>query len=428
MKFNQIWVLLFLIVLSGCTTSTQNKVPTLLSSDPSIDSKHYLSHVPVYVEVKRDEAGTYYFGNYSFKRGFDAIKLNDLSHTFSTRVNDCAAGMLPIEQIKNCDLERALFRKKKVDADDIGKNILGNIVFGSLTLGAGVAAYYTTEFDQEAFNREVTILLHKFDRKAFFERLQAQLADNHSQLQLANDRLIEKAQLLNASIGTRVSVRDDSGLLNKIPSVKVVLASPISGEIDYDFSWSEFEEFQHESKRQIDTLISGGMLKIECEDLNSYEYDVTGCEQEWRVQENTNIDSVTYQITAARNYQFHIAPKVIDKNISIRRGENSSNIELENLSEHFITLNSLSLYIGDKNETINHLNITLPPRGHFNRLTLDDFRLYSQETIVSSATKSKLLKPVQFGFAAKYSLNHESNEETVFQLQTRFSRLQGVAL
>lgn len=425
MKIIKTTLLSSVLLLSACSTSDAENNAGVAMLNAQNNPPVIAPKMPVYASLIKTKQGDFVFSDFSFERKLNAIKLNDLTHTFSQREVECATGLIAAKQKRGCSTEPELFRSKMVDADDVAKNIFANILIGSVSMGLGVAGYYTTEFNEEAFSNALDSALQQLDRQSFLRQLQVKLNNNQHWLNSSVAQLEEKYRTLNNALLDGIKTIDNSELLVNPPTAEVGFASVINDEIQYDFNWTTLADFEQQSKVKIQEQISIGHLAVKCAQLGNYQYLATGCDQTWNVNSPTSLLPIKYTVNAAKRFQFLIAPNVKDENIAIVKTDQSRSVTIYNRSDRFVTLNSLSLYIGDKIESLNNLNIELPPRGVDASLNIEDFTIFNQETVISNATKLHLLKPVQFGFAAKYTLNNSEKEKTIFQMQTRMNKLNG---
>jgi hypothetical protein len=114
-----------------------------------------------------------------------------------------------------------------------------------------------------------------------------------------------------------------------------------------------------------------------------------------------------------------IAPNIKISDHKLKLDFDGTYIGLSNLTDEFLTIDSVSFYYGNKIAIKNSLNIELSPQGQLtkeNKLSIHSFPINRSKLAFSDLTiaKAKKLNPV-YGFAIKYRTISDDKIKTLFQ-------------
>jgi len=408
-RWNNIIIVVASLVLVSCASTRNIKNEVV----------NYNQFVSIYANLKQDASGAYKFNNFSFIKKPNMVKMNDLSHTFSIKEESCADGLVFNDQGGHlCNTESYLFRETTVSAGDVLKNTFGNALIAVASLGMGVAAFYTTEFDEDKYVDAVSQALSKINREEILGAADKLIKSARDQLNISKSNFKNKQEAISSILKKNIVVIDKSGLypIKNSPTAKAVISSDVDTHININSKWSTLQELEILVSELISKNTTNSSITLFCGNIPKFNAQVSGCGQSWGYYSELNITPVTYTIATKKEYRFNLFPHVEDKNILIRT-TSGGHIEVKNKSTSFITLDSLSLYVGEDVITKTNLSIEIPPNSKSNTFNITNYLNYNKKTKKKNVVKKDLKEKLSYGFAAKYKVIKTGIEKTLYRVE-----------
>ncbi len=352
------------------------------------------------------------------------IRLNDLRPMFSTKSVTCVTGELG-KINKNlgerCLPNPLIYREKTVNGGDFVLTGVGNV----LTLGGlagpkgkplGVGRYsYTSFFDYENYQKDIMALDQVADS--------CQLISLYDEKKKSFQSQISHYKSDKDSISIKLVVDDRSGFYSGsgeefLPKINIT-TNDINNFSALNISDSTENNYLNRLEIAIEDFLDTEKRKfyynVKCQNgmLNGFNYQFD-CKD--RIDAGMFTDSYLAKVKIYSKKFTKCIPDYYfsDKNISGNINRHQFNIE--NNTEFFVTVESLSIYYRDTIFTSKDVFLELPPNSQKNNLYLSFF-----EELLNFAQFSNLIKDdaentfVNFGVAIKYKIINENIEKTLFQ-------------
>ena len=402
---SKVLVSLGVLILSGCS-STEHNVQVKVNNQ--IQAKN-----TIYATLKKGGDGSYSFDKMSLSSMKNSINLNSLVHNYPTQESECKKSLNDWKVAPLCR-EDALFTTSTLDGGDLVKNTLGNVFLASFTMGTGITGFYTARFDHEAYDKALNQALSKIDRESLIKNANIIVSKHESTLSNGLSEFNSLRKNIDNKINISVKVVDNSQLYSERPSVTSKVYGRFKSNLDISGTWDNLKALDNKLTSQVKTSLNYSEIRLVCNDLSDFNIKVTGCDQTWKHSANENVKPITYVISSAKTYTFFPTINANDKNVIIRSKEDGQ-IEITNTTDSFITLSSLSLYLGDEIETMSNLGLELPPGAISKKMHMSGFQIYSKNRKIYSVVKSDLDKKIVVGLASKYKIIDTNLEKTIYK-------------
>lgn len=213
-----------------------------------------------------------------------------------------------------------------------------------------------------------------------------------------NDRHTELVNLINFNF------IDNSQLFTTHPNKSVVFITQPDLE--------PLDPLRRTSEAIMNYNIKNAQFIVSCDRdaLDGYSYVVLGCGQSFGIGESVSTIPVTYIVNDKKSFKIKYYPEVQDHKISLY--SDGQNIKASNKTDSFLNIKTLSMYVGDNIETLQDLNIEIPPRAVVIVANMQDFHLLELKNV----TKLDVQKKLAVGVAIKYVVIDTHKEKTLFKL------------
>jgi hypothetical protein len=439
-------LLSFLCAACGGNPPQESVVP--LATDPA--GGGYLGTSDVYANLISERGGSWAFTTVAgsdayFEKGY-MVRLNDLSPAFDTRVAECMPQVYP--EGHRCSPTHP-FRDK--DSGMLDKIINGSIAVGTAGKVTNIKQTYETEFNEAEFNRAVdeglvntgldvdrrqlVALIEKYDAEVTSARLElSQLTAQMSETRNRADRVeLEVQPTMN---GLTAYYQDD------IDFTQLVDLSVADGVEKRAFSLGK-ESILPCDARRCTTKAQSAMASLQQEMQGQREWLAEMTEPTNRVY-NVHCDNVSYGdylldtecpaqvvVSPGTPTALQIGVTILSRDFGqlypsldladdhLRVTIEGQSVTFSNLTPAYVTLTAETLYYN----SIAHnteIPIDLAPgisvtkdMGEFASQVIDIESSYRQMTPDKAAGAS-----FQFGFAVRYRVSSQPEEQTLHDLQT----------
>lgn len=438
-----------LSVLCAACGSTPPQEPVVsLATEPA--GGGYLGSSPVYANLISERAGSWVFTTVAgsdayFEKGYK-VRLNDLSPAFDTRVAECMPQVYP--EGHRCSPTHP-FRDK--DSGVLDKIINGSIAVGTAGKVTNIKQTYETAFNEADFNRAVDEGLVNTGLDVDRRRLIA---------------LVEKydAKVNEASLELSELMMQMSESRNRTDRVELKVQATMSGLTEYyqgDIDFTQLVDLSVADEVEKPAVRLGKNTILPCDArrcaakaesaMTSLQQEVYA-QKEWlaeMTEPNTRIYNVHCENDSYGNYLLdtvcpaqvvvsaespttlqigvtilsrdfgQLYPKfdLVDNHLHITIEERS--VTFSNLTAEYVTLTAETLYYNSKAHNT-EIPIDLPPgisvmreMREFASQVIDIESSYRQMTPDKAASAS-----FQFGFAVRYRVASQPEEQTLHDLQT----------
>ncbi|MEZ9537612.1 hypothetical protein AB4160_05380 [Shewanella sp. 10N.286.51.B8] len=397
-----------ILVLAGCASNSKfSKIETIESN------------LPIYATLAMDEKNKFYFEKFSYSSIPNSINLNNLTHNFPTQDGICAKHLVERNSEVNRNLNNKIlcdtdlqFRSATVSTGAIIGNTIGNAYAALASMGIGVSAYYGVEFDTEEYEDALSQALAKVNRVTIINDANQLFYETNSSLQLSKIKFEEMRNKLQSKLGKSIKINDTSKLFAKNEIVHIEKTSSMP-PISRNVIWQDNNELKIYLLKKLDESRSEGKLTLQCSRLKSFHFSTEGCEQSWDYDSKHTIDPITYNVKSANQYVFEPHFDMNDSNIAIRLTSNGY-LKVENRTNSFITINSLSLYFGADIETDSNINLEIPPSATSSNMSIHSFNIYDKNRKLKNIKKENLEKELSLGLALKYKVLNTNKENTLY--------------
>lgn len=399
-------------LVAGCA-SNQTKVD---------DSKQVVTEIksdlPVYAKLDLTPEGKYYFSEFSFKEFNNSVNLNTLSHNLNTSKVGCQDEIYNLrsekrEKTELChDKVLASFRTSSQDGNSMALNTI-SVLVTAISLGTQAHSYRYSSFNEELFFKALNEALTAQPREQLisqFNSIYQQSKQTFAEKKMAYDN---KWRDLNAKLEKALVVKDNSQLYKGKPEVYIHPSFPVSDKASIDFRWESGNDLSAKLQEAANNEYAKGRWTLICHSAHGFKHTHSGCEQRWGTADDLTVKPVLYTIDSASRYRYIAVVNVSNAHVSAV-SDKSGRITLTNLTNSFLTIDSLSLYIGQDIETLSNLNVQLPPKGVNQSLTLTKYSNF-QMTNLANVTKSHLARSVNVGLAMKYKVVDSNLENTLYK-------------
>ena len=442
-------VLVLLSVLcAACGSNPPQESVVPLATDPAGGGS--LGSSPVYANLVRERAGSWVFTTVAesesdFEKGY-AVRLNDLSPAFDTRVAECMPQVYP--EGHRCSPTHP-FRDK--DSGVLDKIINGSIAVGTAGKVTNIKQTYETAFNEAEFNRAVDEGLVNtgldVDRRQLIALVEKYDAEVSAARQELSDLTMQMSDTRNRTDRVELEVQPTmSGLteyyqddidftqlvdLSVADGVEKPAASlekntilPCDARRCAAKAESAMAALQREVFAQKEWLVemtepSTRVYNVHCKNISYGNYllntecpeqVIASAESPTRVQIGVTILSRDFE-------QLYPQFNLVDDHLRIMIEEQS--VTFSNLTDEYVTLTAETLYYNSKAHNT-EIPIDLPPgisvvkdMREFSSQVIDIESGYRQMTPDKAAGAS-----FEFGFAVRYQVASQPEEQTLHDLQT----------
>lgn len=401
-------IFFFLImVLFGCSPKTARVVK---AEDGSVPISN---HMDVFARLDKSDEGRYGFSEFSFVAKENFIRLNDLVPLYPMDQRECSKG-LGSEKDPLCSSDDNIFRVKTIDTGDVLKNTVWNAISGYATIGMGLAAYYTTEFDYGSYEKALTEALDGFDRPRFIEAVQSIAVSKKNKINNLNAEIERIRAKLELDANSTAGLVDMSGLYfgSKPP---VTFKSDYLDEhmVDgHEEIWTGLTQLEQILEEKIYKSLDALEIKSECGSIKGYVYSTSGCDQVLGYYDS-DPDEIVFNVDSKTKMTLSIYPKVEDGFISIEV-DKDGDLVFKNKTRKYLKVESVSLYVNEDISSRTELGIELPPRATIKSLSLTSFDSYSNNLNLSSVTVNTLKNKITYALAAKYMSVDSGSSKSLF--------------
>lgn len=439
---------LLALLCAACGSNPPQDSVVPLATEPA--GGGYLGSSPVYANLISERGGSWAFttvaGSESdFEKGYP-VRLNDLSPAFDTRVAECMPQVYP--EGHRCSPTHP-FRDK--DSGMLDKIINGSIAVGTAGKVTNIKQTYETAFNEADFNRAVDealvntgldvnrrqliALVEQYDSAVSEARLElSELTMQMSETRNRADRVelevqptmsglteyyqddIDFTQLVDLSVA--------DGVEKPAVSLEKNTILPCDARRCAAKAESAMTSLQREVHAQKEWLVemtepNTRLYNVHCENVSYGNYLIN---TECPTQVVASAESPTklpISVTILSRDFGQLYPKfdLVDDHLRITIEERS--VTFSNLTAEYLTLTAETLYYNSKTHNT-ELPIDLPPGIS----VVKDMREFaSQETDIESGYRQMTPDKAagtsfQFGFAVRYRLASQPEEQTLHDLQT----------
>jgi hypothetical protein len=416
---HKIIIALGMLIITGCVSTENNNV---YKTENHIKGKN-----DIYATLKKDKNNNFSFDKFSFFSIPNSINLNTLVHNYPTKESECKNSIGSRWESGLC-AEDALFSTSTIDGGDIVKNTVGNLFATIAILNPRIiepGVFYTARFDYVSYKKALDEALSKLDRNALILEANAIFSKHQDTLTKASFTFNDFKLKINKLVNKSVKVFDDSHLYSSQPQVETIVSRKFIGNLILKDLWATTEELNDKLNNQVKTSAQYGEIGLRCKGLSDFSFKIVGCQQSWKYSSDLIIEPITYSISSAKKYTFYPIIKAIDENLTISSTK-TGQIEIINKTNSFITLSSLSFYLGNNIETLSNLNLELAPRAVSNNLNMNKFKAYSSNRTLRSIIKKDLNNKIAIGVATKYKIIDTNVEKTIYKKSNyKYSELGG---
>jgi hypothetical protein len=410
----------------------------------------YLGSRPVYANLISERAGSWMFTTVAasdsyFEKGY-MVRLNDLSPAFDTRVAECMPQVYP--EGHRCSPTHP-FRDK--NSGMLDKIINGSIAVGTAGKVTNIKQTYETTFNEADFNRAVDeglvntgldvdrrrliALVEEYDAEVSEARLElSELTMQMSETRNRTDRVeleiqpkmnglteyyqgdIDFTQLVDLSVA--------DGVENPTVSLGKNTILPCDARRCAAKAEAAMTSLQQEVQAQKEWLAemtkpNTRIYTVHCENVSYGDYMLdTECPAQIVVSaESPTTMQIGVTILSRDFGRLYPRLDLVDDHLRITIEEQS--VTLSNLTAEYVTLTAETLYYNSKAHNT-ETRIDLPPgvsvtkdMGEFTSQVIDIESGYRQMTPDKAAGAS-----FQFGFAVRYRVASQPEEQTLHDLQT----------
>lgn len=376
------------------------------------------SDLPVYAKLDLTPEGKYYFSEFSFKEFKNSINLNTLSHNLNTRKVGCQDEIYNIgpdkqEKTELChDKVLSSFRTSSYTGEAMAQNTL-SVLITVLSFGTQAHSYRFSSFDNELFSKALNEALTAQPREQLisqFNSIYQQSSQIFAQNKTAYDN---KWQELIDKLEKVLVVKDNSQLYQGKPEANIHPSPSVSDKVSIDFRWGSGSDLSAKLQEAANNEYAKGGWLLICRPIRGFKHTHSGCDQRWGIADELTVKPVLYTIDSASRYRYIAVVNASNAHVSAV-SDRSGRITITNLTNSFLTIDSLSLYIGRDIETLSNLNVQLPPKGVNYSLSLTKYSNF-QMTNLANVKKSHLARSVNLGLAMKYKVADTNLENTLYK-------------
>ncbi len=389
--------------------------------------KQPVGKVPLYAKFTRDDNGLR-IEDISEKRGKDYepyIRINDLYPMFSTEEKNCVSftmGKIDESVGEGCLPDRQIYREKMVEGGDAVVTGVVNL-FSMGGLGGpngkpiGVGRYsYTTYFDQDAYTNDITV----YDNKTNLSKLVDLYEAKKSELELSIKDYENKIDIINYE----VNINDKSGLytgyisaFEKYIDIKTNNIETIDDELVFSIDGQNdpYSSLENNINKHVDTQKKYFTYNVYCKSgsHNGFNYTMS-CEKNIGIEDA--YEKHVANVTIHNKDISHVIPTYTfsDEQISARFESNQLNIE--NKTNSFLSIDSISIYLNKEIFTDKNLDIELPPNSIDDNVVLSSIIKAMKKIDYSGMNKTMAKsKKIDFGIAVKYRVVDTNKEKTLYK-------------
>ena len=451
MKRNFMWSavpVLLSLLCAACGSNPPQDSVVPLASEPA--GGGYLGGSPVYASLINERGGSWVFTKMAaaesdFDKGY-IVRLNDLSAAFDTRVAECMPQVYP--EGHRCSPTHP-FRDK--DSGMLDKIINGSIAVGTAGKVTNIKQTYETAFNEADFNRAVDeamvntgldvdrrrliTLVEQYDAQVSEARLElSELTMQMSETRNRTDRVelvvqptmnglteyyqgdIDFTQLVDLSVA--------DGIEKPAVSLEKNTILPCDARRCTAKAESAMASLQQEVRAQKEWLAemtepNSRLYNVHCENISYGNYLLdTACPTQVIVSAELPTTLQMNVTILSRDFgQLYPTFDLADDHIRVTIDEQS--VTFSNLTAEYVTLTAEALYYNSKTHNT-EMPIDLPPgisivkdMSEFASQVIDIESSYRQMTPDKAAGTS-----FQFGFAVRYRVASQPEEQTLHDLQT----------
>lgn len=376
------------------------------------------SDLPVYAKLDLTPEGKYYFSEFSFVEFKDSVNLNTLSHNLHTGKVGCEDEIYNLHSNKKeknelChDKVLASFRTSSQDGQTMALNTI-SVLVTAVSLGTQAHSYRFSSFSDELFFKALNEALTAQPREQLisqFNSIYQQSKQTFAEKKTAYDN---KWRDLNAKLEKALVVKDNSQLYQGKPEVYVHPTSPVREKASTSVKWGSASDLTAKLQEAANKEYAEGRWTLICHSIHGFNHTHSGCEQRWGTADELTMQPVLYTIDSASRYRYTPMFNASNAHISAV-SDKSGRITLTNLTNSFLTVDSLSLYVGQDIQTLSNLNVQLPPRGVNRSLSLTKYSNFKTTNLVN-VKKADLEHSVNLGLAMKYKVVDTNLENTLYK-------------
>ena len=376
------------------------------------------SDLPVYAKLDLTPEGKYYFSEFSFMEFKNSVNLNTLSHNLHTGKVGCQDEIYNIgpkkqEKTELChDKVLSSFRTSSYGGEAMAQNTI-SVLVTVLSFGTQAHSYRYSSFDNELFSKALNEALTAQPREHLISQFNS-IYQQSKQIFAENKTAYDnKWQELNAKLEKALVVKDNSQLYQSKPEVYIHPSNPVEEKASTSVKWGSASDLTAKLQEAANKEYAEGRWTLICHSIPGFKHTSSGCDQRWGTADELTMQPVLYTIDSASRYRY--TPMLNASNAHISAvSEMTGRITLTNHTNSFLTIDSLSLYIGRDIETLSNLNVQLPPKGVNRSLSLAKYSNF-QMTSLANVKKSHLARSIDVGLAMKYKVVDTNLENTLYK-------------
>lgn len=423
--FNKCSVIIFSCTLIACNT-TMHTAPEPLSFETH--SSNYSAFPTMYGYLEKIDEG-YVFSKFRLQPTSGPwVKLNDMSPAFnvSPKENYCSTDSLTGSKGNNtglCDTDGPLFRTMTVSLEEGVASAMGVIgtAFSLGLLSPIARGIYGTEFDESAYALAAREAVKKVDLENMF----LALSTHNKRAGSAYTHLIEKLDKTTSVIRENVSIKtvDNSKIYTQSVGEEKVRVSiqnkPENPSSGISKAWVSTGEMDALFNAYITQLGNDIKFSLTCYSINNWQTKIDNCTKTWRLDQKIAKHQVVYSIESQNKRLLDFTPRYDNEDIVLYTSGGDQTLYIENKSDSFIDLMSLSIYINNDVSTYSNINMQLSPHTYRSVRSLHRFENFRKNMALYTVTKDDLMKKYRLGAAVKYRITGPNSEKTMLEYEEK---------
>ena len=411
-----------ILLISACSTTPTSSTKTNDLSQPKRSQSAELT-TDVYAKLTKSANG-YEFRDFSLNQVQQPLWVNLRTGALSwnaSEVRECQIGLLIKDTSRNhCDNVEGESGFYESSLDHGGN--AGRVVAAFFTLGLTLTGVsYEVEFDEDAFREAYDAAFNKLDINGLN---QAILTINKAKANLEREAYNYQKAVANANSFPQLTIIDRSGLYDKsIHPSKLVRYKANRFEPSAPYRKDSIDQFieaanayEAEVNKGIGEMFSVAI--VECQSRVNTGFNlINSCPKTLPVREGKVAGDLKFTVQSKRVDR--VMPKYFaseDDQISIDFDGHS--IGFSNLTNKFVTIESIAFYHDGKIAQRDRMNLEFAPNAstiRSTRIRISDFPVDWGRLSFNWLTKEKAAKTsISYGFAVKYRVSDGSTVKTLY--------------
>ncbi|WP_281649198.1 hypothetical protein [Parendozoicomonas sp. Alg238-R29] len=412
-----------LMFVTACSTNS----PIKSNNSPSVSNSKIFEY-DLYGKLEKID-NSYEFTKFStlFNEYEPWVNLTTMQPMWNVAQEDCTTGLVEItnKSITCQTQDERLFREKGVDLS--AKKTAGYVLFTAMSLGVGAALTPgAVKFNEDSYQNAVNEAKNKLldiDKITDFSYKQI-LEEYNSEMLSLKTNYNETVTAYKANIKPTFKLTDKSGLfgkrnINYNNHVSITKNKTFSFESIQPVSANSLDALLFLTKNRNSDLINGlekstSDLNVACvsNKLKNVNYTVQCPSKVKASDKDFNVNFTIHSI----NYEKVLPKSMIFEDGKVKVTFDGHNFHIQNKTESYITINSLSFYHNSRIASFSKLDYEVSPLAESVFSSLNNLTLNYRAIEFSNITKSKAQKKsIKYGIALKYKVINTNQEKTLFK-------------